>query len=160
MPGELVDYLIRLYDYLKTGIKRGKMKIQKVPQDHISTYGGHNKAIYATDKDGNYAVVTSSGWFVEEEATKQALVELERQSNEAYKEVQAKNKSTLYYHMYAKRMNLIILSQSVNINQWRVKRHFKPNIFAKLPDSLLTLYGNVLGLSIVELKNLPSKEIK
>ncbi len=134
------------------------MEIRKVPQDHISTYAENRKAIYATDDKGHYGVVASSGWHVEEEATKQALNELERLAGEAYEAVESGEKSPLFYHMYAQRMDLIVLSQSVGMFQWRVKRHFTPSVFAKLSDSVLARYSEALGLSIDDLKLLPSRE--
>jgi hypothetical protein len=134
------------------------MEIKKVPQDHISTYAENKKAIYATDDEGHYGVVASSGWHVEEEATKQALNELERLSGEAYEAVRRGEKSPLFYHMYAQRMDLTVLSQSVGMFQWRVKRHFTPGVFAKLSDRLLARYSDALGVSADALKQLPSRE--
>ena len=134
------------------------MEIKNVPQDHISTYSENKKAMYATDSDGQYGVIASSGWEVEEEATKQALHELERQAEDAYIEVKEGRMSPLYYHMYAQRMELIVLAQSMGMFQWRVKRHFSPKVFSKLSDTMLERYSEALGLSIEELKQLPSKE--
>jgi len=134
------------------------MDIKNVPQDHISTYADNKKAIYATDEKGRYGVVASSGWDVEEEATKQALEELQRQADEAYAEVKEGSRSTLYYHMYAQRMDPVVLAQSVGMFQWRVKRHFKPALFARLSDKVLARYSEALGVTVEELKTLPPKE--
>lgn len=134
------------------------MDIKNVPQDHISTYAENKKAIYATDEKGRYGVVASSGWDVEEEATKQALEELQHQADTAYAEVKAGRRSTLYYHMYAQRMDPVVLSQSVGMFQWRVKRHFKPAVFAGLPEKVLARYSEALGVTVEELKKLPHKE--
>lgn len=133
------------------------MKIKQVPQDHISTYADNSKAIYATDDNGEYSVVASTGWDVEEEATKQALNELERQATEAYEAVEAGNQSPLYYHMYAQRMDVVVLAQSVGMFQWRVKRHLKPTVFASLSKSILVRYCDALGLDLITINQLPSK---
>ena len=133
------------------------MKANNVPQDHISTYANNKKAIYATDEEGHYGVIASSGWDVEEEATKQALHELERLAEDAYEEVERGDASPLFYHMYAQRMDLQVLSQTTGMFQWRIKRHFKPEIFAKLDDDFLARYSDVLGMSVDELKVLPSR---
>lgn len=134
------------------------MEIKNVPQDGISTYAGNKKAMYATNENGEYGVVASSGWEIEEEATKQALLELERQAAEAYDVVAQGQMSPLYYHMYAQRMDLIVLAQSVEMFQWRVRRHFKPAVFSKLSNAMLTRYSEALGVSIGDLKQLPVKE--
>ena len=133
------------------------MKANKVPQDHISTYAENKKAIYATDEKGHYCVVASSGWEVEEEATKQALHELERLANDAYEEVARGDASPLLYHMYEQRMDLQVLAQTSGMFQWRIKRHFRPKIFVRLNDEFLARYSDVLGISIDALKVLPKR---
>lgn len=136
------------------------MDIKNVPQDHISTYAENKKAIYATDENGQYTLVTSSGWDVEEEVTKQALIELQLQAEQAYKAVESGSKSPLYYHMYAQRMDLTVLAQSVGMFQWRVKRHLKPNVFKSLSLAILARYSDALGVSVDNLKILPELKDK
>ncbi len=131
------------------------MDAKNVPQDDISTYANHSKAIYARDENGDYAVVASSGWNVEEEVTKQALNEYQRLALVAYQLVEKGEKSPLYYHMFAQRMDLMVLAQSVGWFQWRVKRHFTPSVFAKLSSAKLALYSDALGVSVQQLTSLP-----
>lgn len=133
------------------------MKHDNVPQDAISTYANNKKAIYATDEEGRYGIVASSGWEVEEEATKQALLELERQASEAYEAVVAGKASPLFYHMYARRMDLQVLAESTGLFKWRIKRHFKPSVFAKLSEKLLERYSDALGITPDALKVLPER---
>ncbi len=132
------------------------MEAKKVPQDNISTYANNSKAVYATDENGEYSVIASTGWEVEEEVTKQALNEFERQALEAYELVQKGEKSPLYYHMFSQRMDLMVLAQSVGWFQWRVKRHFSPQAFAKLSSAKLAIYSDALGVSIKQLTLLPN----
>lgn len=134
------------------------MEKDKVPQQNISTYSGNKKAIYATDKNGNYGIIASSGWSVEEEVTKQALTELERLAGEAHKEVKSAKRSTLYFHMYDRRMDLQTLAQSTGLFQWRIKRHFNPRIFKKLTPKILSRYSEALGLSMEALCTIPSQQ--
>ncbi len=129
----------------------------KVPQDNISTYADNKKAFYATDANGNYSLVASSGWEVEETATTQALRELERLADDAHKAVTSGTKSPLYFHMYNCRMDLLVLAESTGIYQWRIKRHFKPALFERLTDTLLERYSNAMGISIIELCVLPKR---
>ena len=51
------------------------------------------------------------------------------------------------------KMDLNILSSYVGFWKWRVKRHFKPSVFAKLNDKILKKYADTFGVSIEELKN-------
>ena len=134
------------------------MKADEVPQDDNSIYRGQKRAVYATQKDGEYGVVPSSGWDVEEEATQQAVAELERLSSEAYEDCEAGEISPLMYHMYSKRLDLLSLSQATGLFQWRIRRHFKPSIFIKLSEKLLERYADVMGLTVSQIKQLPQKE--
>lgn len=131
------------------------MEQNKVPQDNIVTYANNKKVMYATDNSGHYNVVASSGWEIEEEATMQAVQELERLASKAYQQVVKGKKSSLYYHMYNCRMDLQVLSQSTGLFKWRIKRHFKPSVFHKLSKSTLDRYESALGISTEELCKLP-----
>lgn len=128
-----------------------------VPQHNISTYANNKKAIYATDDNGDYTIVASSGWDVEGEATRQALAELERLADEAYVRVVSGEIATLYFHMYNRRMDLQVLAESTGMFKWRIRRHFRPQIFARLPEKMLVLYADALGISTEELASLPEK---
>ena len=134
------------------------MEERQVPQHNISTYAGNKKAMYATDPDGSYAVISSSGWNVEETVTKQALTELERLTNHAHGEVTAGRKSPLYFHMYNRRMDLQTLAQSTGLYKWRIKRHFIPSVFSGLSRKLLKRYSDALGISMKQLMTLPPDE--
>ena len=124
------------------------MESKKVPQQNISTYAGNRKAMYATNDNGEYTVVASSGWAVEEAVTRQALQELERLADEALESVRNGSRSPLFFHMYDRRMDLPTLAQSTGIFKWRIKRHFKPNIFKKLSQKTLGRYCDALGINI------------
>jgi hypothetical protein len=50
------------------------------------------------------------------------------------------------------KMDLAILSEYVGMWKWRVKRHFKPEVFAKLDDKTLQKYAAAFGITITELK--------
>jgi hypothetical protein len=136
------------------------METSKVPQQRISTYSGNKKAIYATQENGEYTVVASSGWSVEEDVTRQALQELERLADTAYQSVLAGNFSPLYFHMYDRRMDLPTLAQSSGFFKWRIKRHFRPEIFKKLPAKSLARYSDALGLSKEILCTIPPQRVQ
>lgn len=133
------------------------MHRKDVPQDNISTYANNTKAIYATDTEGRYSIVASSGWEIEGEATTRALQELERLADSAYEETVAGKRSPLYFHMYDRRMDLQVLAESTGLFKWRIRRHFKPSVFRKLSPSLLARYESALGLSVEKLCRLPER---
>ncbi len=134
------------------------MKQCNVPQEKISTYANNKKAVYAIDSHGKYGIVSSSGWSVEEEVTKQAIAEMAELANAAYKKAMAGEVSPLYFFMYDRRMDLQVLSESMGIAKWRVKRHFKPRVFNKLSTRMRKRYAEVLGIEPADLNTLPKIE--
>jgi hypothetical protein len=133
------------------------MKKSSVPQHNISTYADNKKAMYATGQNGEYTIIASTGWNVEEDVTKQALAELERLTQTARREVESGRKSPLFFHMYNRRMDLQTLAQSTGLYKWRITRHFKPGNFSGLSSRLLLCYCEALGIGIDELKCLPQE---
>ncbi len=134
------------------------MKSSQVPQEKISTYGGHKKAIYATGVHGRYTRVASSGWRVEEAATRQALEEFARLAVSARRQVEEGKASPLLFHMYDRRMDLQTLSQATGLFKWRIKRHFSPRVFSRLSPKLLDRYGDALGMEPEQLRTLPAMD--
>jgi len=129
----------------------------QVPQDQSRTYGGHQKLLYARNDNGEYRAVTSSGWEVEEAVTLAAVEELERLAKESWLAANSGTATPLQYHMYAQRMDIALLSQVTGLFQCRIRRHFKPAVFAKLSDALLVRYSNALSIDIPTLQQLPSE---
>ena len=124
----------------------------EVPQEGNSTLGGHRKAMYARGADGKLHIVQSAGWEVEEIVTKQAVDDLLRLTEEARQRVLAGLTSPLEYHMYRVRMDVPLLAQASGIWQWRIRRHFRPAIFAGLSASLLATYADAMGMTVDQLK--------
>lgn len=124
----------------------------EVPQEGNSTLGGHRKALYARGDDGKLHIVQSAGWEVEEIVTRQAIDDLQRLTEEARQRVLAGQTSPLEYHMYRVRMDVPLLSQASGVWQWRIRRHFRPAVFASLSPALLARYADAMGLSIEQLK--------
>lgn len=131
------------------------MDVRDVPQQDNVTLEGHRKAIYARDASGKIVVVGSTGWEVEEIVTLQAVEVLRQQALAAHARALAGQASPLEYWMYARRMDLPLLAQATGIWKWRIRRHFRPEIFGRLGDVWLTRYSEALGIKLEQLKNLP-----
>jgi hypothetical protein len=134
------------------------MDLNSVPQDDSSTYAKMHKTIYAKDSDGKMQSVSSTGWNVEETVTRQALDDIDENTQEALRAVKAGEKSTLYYHMYEARMDLVILAQSTGFFQWRIKKDFNPKTFKMISEKRLLTYCDALGKTAQELRGLPEEE--
>lgn len=134
------------------------MKTNDVPQDSDnSTYGGARKLLYAVDENGEYRGVTSVGWEVESEATMSALAQCRQQSQAAWQRASRAETAPLEYYMHYRRMDLLLLAQATGLWRWRIRRHFKPQVFARLNARLLARYSAALGIDIAELKQLPEQ---
>jgi hypothetical protein len=131
------------------------MDVNDVPQEGNRTMGGHRRAMYARDKDGRIVIVPSLGGEVDETVTLQALERIREMTEEAKGRVLAGKSSPLEYWMYAQRLDMPQLSQVTGLWQWRIRRHFKPERFAKLSTDILQRYADVMGISVEQLRKLP-----
>ena len=131
------------------------MDVAAVPQEGNRTLGHHRKAIYAKDADGRMVIVPSCGSEVDETVTLQAVDRMNALAAAARARVALGKSSPLEYWMYAKRMDVALLSQVTGIWQWRVRHHFDALTFASLSPKLLCRYAEALGLSPEALKALP-----
>lgn len=124
----------------------------EVPQEGNSTLAGHRKAVYARGADGRLHIVQSAGWEVEEIVTRQAVDDLLRLTEEARQRALAGQTSPLEFHMYRVRMDLPLLAQATGLWQWRIRRHFRPAVFARLSPALLARYAEALGMPVERLR--------
>ena len=129
------------------------MRTDKVPQDGATTtYGGGRKLLYAVDRDGRYVSVQSVGWDVEAAATRSALEEIGRQRDAAWERASRGESSSLEYYMHYRRMDLPLLAQTSGFWAWRIRRHFRPTVYARLSDRVLRRYSEVLGIDVQVLR--------
>jgi hypothetical protein len=134
------------------------MKVNEVPQDNtIEYYEGIKRACYAINDEGKYVIVPSNGWNEEEIINGLAVNELAVNLEKTRKAVLEGVKSPLAYHMERRQMIPDILGKTAGIAAFRVKRHCRPGIFAKLKDSLLERYAKALAITLEELKTVPQK---
>lgn len=127
------------------------MKLDEVPQDHSSTYGGHSKLVYAVDAGGHYQGAQSDGWEPEAFATQLAVAELQAQEAQALAAWRAGELSPLKYLMCQCRMDEAALAQIAGLWQWRIRRHFQPRHYARLPRRVLQRYAEAFGLDVAQL---------
>jgi hypothetical protein len=133
------------------------MEKNSVPQDNSPTYAGLRKLLYAVDEQGKYTGVPSTGWDVESFATQTAVAELDRLRRDAWRRARNGETSALEFHMFRNRMELDTLSATAGVSRWRVRRHFNPRRFAKLPGEILSQYANAMGITVAELCDVPEQ---
>lgn len=116
---------------------------------------GLPKAYYKHDDNGQYVLETEAPWA---EQVSCALIIAGNRANleEIRKAVLAGHKSPLCYYMEMRQMDPGMLAKAAGIAVFRVKRHFRPEIFAKLKPSVLNRYTNALRVTLEELKTVPN----
>ncbi len=131
------------------------MEKENVPQDKGNlTKNNLKELLYATDENGEYTTTLSTGWEPKTIALSNSIDEINERIAEAKQQVEIGDISPIAYYMELNKMDLTILSSYVGMWKWRVKRHFKPTVFAKLSDSVLKKYADTFGISIAELKKI------
>lgn len=130
------------------------MEKDNVPQDKSNlTKNNVKELLYATDENGNYTTTLSTGWEPKTIALSNSIDEINERIAEARLQVINGEASPIVYFMEVNKMDLTILSSYVGLWKWRVKRHFKPEVFARLNDKILKKYADTFEVSIEELKN-------
>lgn len=132
------------------------MKKSEVPQDGRPEYGGERRAVYALDESGHYAAVPSAGWRADEIVNQQAVDEYRRLADDALARARGGLASALEFHMYDRRMELETLAQATGLWRWRVRRHLRPERFARLSPALMQRYADALGVTVTQLATLPA----
>jgi hypothetical protein len=128
------------------------MKTTEVPQDDKNMLEGKFRdPIYVVDENGNYTTKHSLGWEPKNIVMQQAWDDIHERVNELYKKVLAGKISPIPYYMEKQVMNTAILAGFMKISRWRVRRHFKPKVFAKLKPDILERYAKTFDITLEEL---------
>lgn len=135
------------------------MKARDVPQDE-SILNGNRRACYAEDEHGRYVIVPSRGWSVEKIVNEQAQAEIKRTLEQARRRALEGLTSPLDSHMARRQMDVALLAANSGVWRWRVRRHLRPQVFARLKTSLLRRYADALDIGVVELTALPAANVE
>jgi len=118
---------------------------------------GMPKGYYTQNDNGKFVLDTNHCWS-EEVCVAMIVSEVRANIEKARKEVLAGLKSPLCYHMEVRQMNLKFLAKAAGIAVFRVRRHLRPEIFAKLKPSVLNRYTKALRVTMEELKTVPNSQ--
>ena len=129
------------------------MKKEELPQDESKLKSMTRELCYVKDENGNYTTELSTGWQVKSEALDSAWEDIKERTEDARKEVVAGNKSPIFYFMELRIMDLIVLSGYTGFWKFTIKRHFKPEVFAKLSENKLKKYAVAFDISVEQLKH-------
>lgn len=129
------------------------MKKEDVPQD-ASNLSSINmrELLYATDENGKYTTARSSGWEPKTIALVNSIEDINERIENARMQVKNGSKSPIFYFMELNKMQIAVLSGYVGMASWRIRRHFKPAVFARLSDDTLKKYADTFSISVAELR--------
>jgi hypothetical protein len=134
------------------------MKENEVPQDE-DLLKVTREIQYALDENGNYVQIKSTGWDIKNDILKQAWEIVDDESEAARLLVLNGEKSPIYFYMKKNLLDISTLASYMGMFKFRVKRHLKPTVFAKLSEQILERYASVFEISISELKKVPDTKI-
>lgn len=127
------------------------MRKEEVPQNGGLWNKRWHRINYAVDEHGRYTMVKSAGCESVNVANAQAWEVIDKQIEEARKGVVTGELSPLAFYMAANQMDISLLSQYAKVTKWRVRRHLKPEVFAKLDPRILQRYAKVFNISVEQL---------
>ncbi len=118
---------------------------------------GLPKAYYKKNDKGQYVLEKKANAPWAEKVSCSLIISANRANlEEIRKAVLAGQKSPLCYYMEMRQMTPGMLARAAGIVVFRVKRHLRPEIFAKLKPSVLNRYTKALRVTLEELKNVPN----
>jgi hypothetical protein len=134
------------------------MKIEDVPLDgkYLKEDDIVRNVDYATDSEGKYHAVSSIGWEVKNDALELALDEVNERCQEILEKIKRGESSPLEYHAEKNLMPIDLLSDYSGFSKRTIRKHFDPLVFAKLDDETLSVYADVLRITVEELKSIPN----
>ena len=132
------------------------MKVSDVPQD-LNYYKDTvvRDLNYAVDEQGRYQAVVSDGWEAKDDALDLAWDDIREQCDEVLERIKKGETSPLEYHAVKNLMPINLLSSYTGFSKRTIRKHFNPANFIKLDNDTLSIYADVLRITVEELKTIP-----
>lgn len=132
------------------------MKVEDVPQDmkYLKNAVVRNQD-YAVDDQGHYQMVSSDGWTPKNDALEVTWDAIHEECEEILERVRKGETSPLEYHAARNLMDIDLLSTYTGFSKRTIRKHFRPEIFAKLDEKTLRTYADVLRMTVDELTKVP-----
>jgi hypothetical protein len=132
------------------------MNKKEIPQDYGHLSKLTKEVCYAVNDKGEYTTELSTGWEVKASALDAHWKDIEVRIREAKERVIRGEASPILYYMELNLMDPGVLCKYTGFWQWQLKRHVKPDVFARLSPRKLQRYADAFNISIETLQ-LPLK---
>ena len=116
---------------------------------------GLPKKYYKYNDNGQYVLEIDAPW-AEKVSCALIIAGNRARLEEIRKAVLAGQQSPLCYYMEMRQMDPGMLAKAAGIVVFRVRRHLRPEIFAKLKPSVLNRYTKALRVTLEQLKTVPN----
>jgi hypothetical protein len=125
------------------------MKKHEVPQDDDGLMEGRQMDLsYALDENGDYVTVPSCGWAPKNAALLQAWDVIHEKMKETRQQILQGKLSPIAYYMEKNIMDEKLLATFIGLPKWKVRRHLKPDGFAKLDEKVLQRYAEIFDIPV------------
>ncbi len=135
------------------------MRKEDVPQDDAGVIAGNTWFTYAQDADGRFDLVPSVGWEPLNAAILEWWQHRDREAEALAVRVHAGELSPIAYWMYLLQMDEAILAPLVGVGRWRVRRHRRARVFAKLEPELIERYARAFRIDPAQLTDFPAEPL-
>jgi hypothetical protein len=107
--------------------------------------------LYAEKEDESYDAIKSGSYAVKHFLGDYFKLK-ENLDKELREELKKGNITPVYYYMLMQDMGPGDLAKRVGISKRKLRKHFRPDVFAKLDHARLQKYATVFGITVEQLK--------
>ena len=115
--------------------------------------GQHRELSYSYQDGGNYEKTVGFHGEADRVILQQAWDLFNERIEDARQRVISGKVSPVVYYMEKNLLDPLNLSMMAGIAVWRVKWHFRPGVFKRLPNKILQKYADAFNISVDQLKN-------
>jgi hypothetical protein len=116
----------------------------------------HELILFAEKDDKSYDAV-KTGSFMVKNYLDDHLMKRENLEKELRAELNKGKISPVYYYMVYQDMGIGDLAGRVGISKRKLRKHFNPEVFARLDPAALEKYAMIFGVTVEEMKSLGQK---
>ena len=118
------------------------------------TYGQYRELSYSYQDGGIFEKTVGFHGEADRLILQQAWDMFQERIEDARQRVLAGKVSPVVYYMEKNLLDPLNLSMMAGISIWRVKWHFRPNVFKRLKDKTLQKYAEAFNITIDQLRNI------
>ena len=119
-------------------------------------YGKYRELSYSYQEGGKFEQTVGFHGETDLIVLQQAWDLFQERIEDARQRVLAGKVSPVVYYMEKNLLDPMNLSMMAGMAVWRVKWHFRPAVFKRLPEKILKRYAEAFNISIYQLKNIES----